>query len=353
MKILITGFTPRTTGSDKLTYSIMSNVTPLVKVLRMLGHTVESKPVVVESEIEKEYDLAFVAITVPQSLSSRYVYGALWAVERFGVERTRFFMDDWLATQIQSQFQSALRNPERRLYSLSNRFCFEAAKRHTDVWLKWFQFLSTQKYQLLIPAFPWARPKLLLPKLQNIQPVIFDPTPLALIDPEVTCGSTQPIELTLLPPEQRERKWTLAAMRDIRDWFAKQRFEWPVEKLGNKRMQERIVTERELLNIYGQRWGVLGAPYGSTVAAGGGWRARYIHAAITHSVLLLDTEEGRTAGKPYELWKYKVEKASTDQLVDIAEAQREHLFNNTWTLDQLKQNINAYVVGSQVPAHAV
>lgn len=339
----MTGFTPRGVGSTKLLYSYMSNTAVITKTLIAAGHTIDHRIVDVEEPgLSDGYDVALVGIAVPQSLSSRFVYGALWAAEQFGPERTRFYVDDWLLHQFQGQLESALRNPEKRFYSLSNRHGYELAKKHTDTWIKWFKFFSKAKYNLLIPAFPWAKPRLLLPRLDNIQPVIFDPTPLALRDPQILCGSTEEVVLPSVKADDREKRWTLAAMRDVSDWFKKQRFAWPVEQYGNKRQDQPIVTERELLDVYCKRWGVIGAPY-PAVTAGGGWRARYIHAAVTKSILYLDPDEGRTAGQPYNLFRSKVENASTDELIQIALDQYNHLMNNTWSLDQLTAALDDYV----------
>ncbi len=344
MKILMSGFTPRGVGSTKLLYRYMSNTSVITKTLRKLGHELDHRIVDVNEPLKDNYDIALIGIAVPQSLSSRYVYGALWAAEEFGPERTRFYVDDWLMHQLQSQLEAGIRNPEKRFYSLDNRHCFEAAKQKTDTWLKWFKFLSKSRYKLLIPAFPWARPRLLLPKLDNVQPVLFDPTPLAMTDPEVLCGSSQPVNLDLAPPEERERAWVLAAMRDIKVWYANQRFTWPVHKYGNKRQNEPVITERALLDVYAKKWGIIGAPY-PLVGGGGGWRARYVHAAVTRSILFLDPDEGRTAGKPYDLFRSVVESGTTEYLAGLAEAQREHLFTNTWTLQQLDEALDNYVRG--------
>jgi hypothetical protein len=346
MKILMTGFTPRAVGSTKLLYEYMSNTSVIVKTLRAAGHEVDQRIVDVDdTTLANKYDVALVGLAVPQSLSSRFWFGAAWACEQFGVERTRFYVDDWLLHQFQSQLESGLRNPDKRFYSLPQRHCYEAAKAHTDIWVKWFKHWSTGKYELLIPAFPWARPRILLPKLPNVTPVIFDPTPLAFTDPEVLCGSkTWPV-IDRAAPEDRKKQWVLAAMRDVAAWHDKQRFEWPIVKYGNKRQGEPVVTESELLKVYAQNWGVLGAPY-PTVTAGGGWRARYIHAALCHNILFLDPEEGRTAGPPYDLFRTVVEKASTEQLYEIAEKQRVHLTEKTWTLAQLREGLDNYIRGA-------
>jgi len=323
----------------------MSNTSVIIKVLKALGHEVDQRIVDVDEPLKDKYDIALVGIAVPQSLSSRFVYGALWAAEEFGPERTRFYVDDWLLGQLQGQLESALRNPEKRFYSLDNRHCYELARKKTDTWIKWFKFLSKAKYEVLIPAFKWAKPRILLPRLDNIKPVIFDPTPLALIDPEVLCGSPGKIDFEPLPPDVRERKWTIAAMRDIQDWYKKQVFSWPVEVMGNKRQGQNIISERELLDLYCTRWGVVGAPY-PLVTAGGGWRARFIHAAVTRSILYLDADEGRTAGPPYNLYRTQVEKASNDELLDIAMKQRDWLINQTMTMDELHESLNNYVRGT-------
>lgn len=345
MKILMTGFTPRGVGSNRLLYSYMSNTSVIVKTLRAAGHTIDHRIVDVDDvKIKDEYDVAMVALAVPQSLSSRFVFGALWTAEQFGSERTRFFVDDWLLHQFASQLESALREPEKRFYSLDNRHCYAAAKNHTDIWCKWYKKLLREKTPLLIPAFPWSKPRILLPKLPNIEPVIFDPTPLALTDPEVFWGSSEPFDdIAPLPMSERKKQWVLAAMRDIKPWFDKQKFEWPVEQYGNKRQGQTILEEHKLIrNVYAKSAGIVGAPY-PTVTAGGGWRARYIHAAVTKSILFLDPEEGRTAGKPYDLFRSVVESASDEKLEEIAEKQREHLFKSTWTLAQLREGLEDYV----------
>jgi hypothetical protein len=336
MRILMTGFTPRGVGSTKLLYEYMSNTAVIKKVLEMAGHEIDHRIVDVdEPDLPQKYDVAMVAVAVPQSLSSRYVYGALWAAEQFGVERTRLFVDDWLLHQFQSQLESGLKNPEKRFYSLDNRHCFKAAQKYTDTWIKWFKFLSRSRYNLLLPCFGgWARPRRLLPRLDNVQPIIFDPTPLAWTDPEVFWGvKDDHTKLQPKPMSERKREWVLAAMRDVSHWYKDQSFSWPVRQFGNKRQKHEIVTEREL---------VIGAPY-ELVSGGGGWRARYIHAAYTNSILFLDPEEGKAAGEPYNLFRSIVEKSSNDELEAIALRQREHLLKNTWSLDELVSNLDTYV----------
>jgi hypothetical protein len=351
MKILMTGFTPRTVGSTKLLYSYMSNTSVIVKGLRAAGHEVDQRIVDVDdTSIAQQYDVALIGIAVPQSLSSRFWFGAMWAAEQFGPERTRFFVDDWLLHQMASQLDSNLRNPEKRMFSLPQRHCYEQAKAHTATWVKWFKHLRSGRYQLLIPAFPWARPRVLLPELSNVQPVIFDPTPLALTDPQVMCGADQWPTIVNAPMSDRRKQWVLAAMRDVGPWLEKQRFAWPLEQYGNKRQDQPIVTEEHLVSVvYPTSAGIIGAPY-PKVTAGGGWRARYIHAALTNSVLFLDPDEGRTAGPPYNLFRTVVEGASDAQLEDIAGKQREHLFAKTWTLPQLHEQLDAYVKG-EAKAH--
>lgn len=343
MKILMTGFTPRGVGSTKLLYSYMSNTSVITKTLRAAGHEIDHRIVDIDEPLADKYDVAMIALAVPQSLSSRYIYGALWAAEQFG-DRARFFVDDWLLHQFRSQLESGIKDPEKRFYSLDNRHCFEAAKKHTELWLKWFKFLGRGKYDLLLPTFAWAQPRRMLPKLDGVNPVIFDPTPLALTDPEVFWGDKADFKgVTGLPMAERDRAWVLAAMRDVSPWVKKQVIGWPIKKYGNKRQGEEILTEKDLIsNVYTKNVGIIGAPY-EAVKAGGGWRARYIHAAVTGNILFLDAEEGRAAGKPYDLFRTIVEKASNDELTNIAMEQRNYLLEKSWSLDQLTTALENYV----------
>ena len=348
MRILFTGFTPRGIGSDRLLYSYMSNIDVMKLALEKAGHEIDHRPVHVdETGLADRYDILMVAIAIPQSLSSRYLFGAMWAMEQFPVNRIRFTVDDWLLHQMESQLTSGLKDPQTRLYRLDNRFDRELALEKTDVWTKWFKFLRDEQYKLLLPAFPWARTEKLTPKLR-CRGVIFDPSPAAFSDPKSMCGSEYPVEIPMVDPKDRERKWTLAAMRDVKPWLdtktKKQPFTWPLEQVGNKRQGQPVLEEVDLLTkVYPYRWGIVGAPYGAGVAAGGGWRARYIHAALTHSILLLDAEEGMAAGLPYYLFSKKVEDMSTDELQATAIKQATYLREKTWSMDQLVTNLDTFV----------
>lgn len=345
MKILMTGMTPRTIGSKKLLYSFMSNCSVIKTTLELAGHTVEQRAVSLEEKnVGDNYDVALVGLSVPQSLSSRYVFGALWTAEQFGIERVRFYVDDWLLHQFISQLESGLREPEKRYYSLPNRMDHELAKSKTDIWVKWFTHLAKEPYNLLLPCFTWSKPRHMLPRMEHVTPVIFDPTPLAFVDSEILCGEKCEVKLQPAKPEDRARTWTLATLRDLTYWYEKQTFGWPVQLYGNKRLNQEVVTERQLLDIYCKSWGVLGAPY-AAVSSGCGWRVRYIHSAITESVLVVDPEEGRTAGPCYNLNRKALEKATTEQLADIAGRQRKHLIEKSWKMDELVSNMDAFIRG--------
>lgn len=344
----MTGFTPRATGSERLLYSLMSNLDVLKAALIQAGHTVDHRTVHVgETGLAEQYDRAIIAIAVPQSLSSRYLFGAMWTMNQFPINRIRFTVDDWLLGQLESQLSSGLREPEKRLYRLDNRWDLELAKPHTEIWKKWFCFMRDESYKLLLPAFPWAKTSKMTPKLK-CQGVIYDPTPMALTNPKAMCGASEPVVIPEVAAADRERKWTLAAMRDVKSWLdtktKKQPFTWPLEQVGNKRQGQPVLKEVDLLTkVYPYRWGIVGAPYGAGVAGGGGWRARYIHSALTNSILLLDSEEGTAAGGPYYQFSKKIEDMSTDQLFDTAAAQKAHLLAKTWSQDELVTNLDTFV----------
>jgi hypothetical protein len=345
MKILMTGFTPRAVGSSRLLYTYMSNTSVIQKGLIASGHEVDRRVVSLdETDLATRYDVAFIGVAVPQSLSSRFWFSALWAAEQFGPGRTRFFVDDWLLFQFKNQLESGLRNPVGRFYALQQRWCYEQAKAYTPTWCKWCRFLAYESYKLLIPAFPWVNMPRLLSNSTNVTGVIFDPTPMAFIDPEILYGETVPVKLPEIAPEQRQRVWILAAFRDITWWLERTKFNWPVIKYGNKRLDEEILTERQLLNSYARHWGIIAAPY-PAVDGAGGWRARYVHAALTNSILSLSPADGKVAGGPYDIHQNTVERMSTEELIALALAQREYLQKNTWSLDELIQKLDAYARG--------
>src|SRR4051812_9149910 len=95
MKILFTGFTSRTIGSDRNQYDYTSNVFVLKRALELAGHTVEARAVSIEEDpcIDEDYDCAVVGIAACQGMSSRYKIGAMWALHKFG-SRAGIFPSD-------------------------------------------------------------------------------------------------------------------------------------------------------------------------------------------------------------------------------------------------------------------
>lgn len=321
MQILATGVTKQQCGGGvPLGYEPVADL--LVKALRRLGHHYVDHRVVAAGEpLEGRYDAVLLGIVPFFSIASHYLYPALHVL---GEARRLhlpvvLYVDDWNFGQLIANLKTHVRMP----WQLTKPF-FQG--RHDRNWavdhaaelMDQVTFLLREPWPpLVIPTFTWGEHDRLGDLLPNAGDVTYvDPTAFA---------RSYPIER--VPPADRRREWVLGTVSNQLEWVAGLNLTWPLNHLGTRTSRApRKLPEAELVNLYGQAWGVLSPAYPKILGTGW-WRNRYVYATAAKAILLGDPGEAPGLGEAYQLKPGDVEDLTTSQLQDLAAAQFRAFWN--------------------------
>lgn len=374
MKILFTGFTSRTVGSDRNVYDYMSNVFVLQRALELAGHTVDARPVSLLEDpcVEEDYDCAVVGIAACQGLSSRFKLGAMWALHKFG-DRAGIFPSDGKNIYV---FPSSVRTcltgdhfdkvQGRAITPLeyflgdlqqekNNVVDTEIGHRMKAVWqdvleqLPHTEVKPACRWPMLVPTHSWGNGAVYARHF-GAKVTTWDPTNVAIpmqfgdrLDAYFDGRYLWARETT------RERAWIVSSLQDQSGWLKKQGCKWPVVTIGNKRAARDgkgvdYVPEETLIKTYYRNyWGHLA--FGYPLAEGGWWRMRYIHAALAGIVTCCDEADARRMPDAYRHSRAMLERWSDEKLAEIALNQHLQLMDSAWTSDQAVAAVDGFVQG--------
>ena len=381
MKILFTGFTSRTIGSDRNQYDYMSNVFVLEQALKLAGHQVDVRQVSLmeDVEIEKDYDCALVGIAACQGLSSRFKLGACWTLHKFG-RRAGIFPSDGkniavfpssVLTCLQGEHKLDGQKIDSIDYFLgdlqrekNNVVDTELGHEMKDVWRDVLRQLPHRPgkpqcaWPMLVPTHPWGDVAI-YGRHFGTTATGWDPTNVAIpmqfyIDELDADGR---LKLATQTPE-RSREWLLTSLQDQSNWLKKVKATWPVTVIGNKRAARNglaleYVPEKQLIDeYYTKAWGHLA--FGYPLAAGGWWRMRFIHAALAGCVTWTDDENAQRMPEAYRNSRVLLERWSDDRLAKTAADQWSQLKAASWSADQAVETVDRFVKGltDDIPATA-
>lgn len=158
----------------------------------------------------------------------------------------------------------------------------------------------------------------------------WDPSGFLRERPWLSCGLKDPLWTPPGPSYPKERCWVSASLQKCDPWLSKLGLKWPVYRLGNKRQGQPVLRERDVVGYYAPRWGVLCPKY--KAHGTGWWRARYLHAAFTGSVLLCDRRDAPTPA--YDQSPLELETLPDDRLEAIAAAQARDLWAQSWPAER-------------------
>ena len=291
----------------------------LVRALRDSGHEVEQRPVVIGESL-KEYDEVIVYMHNPAGFAG-HVYNALWAISQRPDCVLSF--DDWQTDSIYSGLTS--------LQDTSKLFRSFIKDSHTSIpaniesyepqFLSAIERIQSKTNRLLVPAFAGGDLSLCLAWPAELL-YSFNPNPYHLNrTPAVT-----------LFPEPKERVFNFAGLVQdkTKKWLAAQGVSktlWPLKQYGSRKDGQDRVVEGDMVNIYGQQWGILMPGYFH--AGSGWWRARPLQVADAGSILI---------GEPKEMMLYYADSSlanikaidivdlTDDQLVELATAQHDAIY---------------------------
>ena len=375
MKILFTGFTSRTIGSDRNVYDYMSNVFVLQRALELAGHTVDVRAVSLLEDpcIEEDYDCALVGIAACQGLSSRFKLGALWALHKFG-KRAAIFPSDGkniyvfpssVKTCLTGQHFDGTIQLDPIDYFLgylqrekNNTVEWQLGREMKDVWRSVLERLPHSDvnpkcdWPMLVPTHSWGNASLYARHF-GAAVTNWDPTNVAI-----------PMQFNVLPgggpaslevggrlPEatntHREHAWVVSSLQDQSQWIKKQKCKWPVMTIGNKRKARDgegvdYVPEMDLIrDVYTRYWGHLA--FGYPLADGGWWRMRYIHAALAGIVTCCDENDARKMPESYQFSRVSLERFSDDKLREVAHTQFIQLMDAAWPAERAIATVDEFV----------
>jgi len=386
MKILFTGFTSRTIGSERNIYDYMSNVFVLEQALKLAGHEVDTRSVSLMEDpcIEEDYDAAVVGIAACQGLSSRFKLGALWALHKFGKRAAIFPSDGRNIYTFPSSVRTCLTG--EHFNKVTNKQCtpvgyflgelqqernnvldHELGATMPDVWTSVLQRLPHDErnprcdWDVLVPTHSWGNREVYARHFGTQRLATWDPTNVAIpmqfkpdeLAPDGRfpwafnpCSSANP-PAPETPWAPRERAWVISSLQDQGAWTKKQKCKWPVVTVGNKRLARQgegvdYIPEREMIETYYQKyWGHLA--FGYPLAEGGWWRMRYIHAGMAGIVTCCDENDARRMPEDYRHSRIMLERWSDDKLAEVAHNQWIQLMDSAWPAQQAVDTVDRFV----------
>lgn len=283
MKVLMTGMSPPQCGRKTLTgYEHVSDL--WAKGLRAGGAEVHHRLVVPDEDLT-EYDLALIGLVPPNSIAARYQYTALDVMARAKASGCGllFYVDDWRFYAITRGVKAMAKNPVRRYIEnpLFDKF-YERDWAVGPGWsriVKMIEALRDREWPpTIMPAFTWGL-KEKIPPMPSKRTIVIDPS-----------SFVREYDIPRVDDNMRRCAWVLGTFSDQRHWQDSLNLTWETDYIGTRRSKaEKRMKEWDLVKLYGEAWGVLGAPYEHT--GFGWWRNRFVYAAAGGAVMLNDPAE--------------------------------------------------------------
>lgn len=371
MKVLFTGFTSRTIGSDRNVYDYMSNVFVLEQALRLAGHDVTTRAVSLMEDpcIEEDFDVAIVGIAACQGLSSRFKLGACWALHKFG-KRAGIFPSDGkniyiFPSSVKTCLTGTHMDGDVQLDAIDYFLGFlqrdknniadvELGREMKPIWRSVLERFPHTDYQphcdwkMLVPTHSWGQGNVYARHF-GAEVTTWDPTNVAI---PMQYGDTlapdgRMIECHTALATERKREWVVSSLQDQGAWIKKQKCKWPVVTVGNKRKARQgegvdYIPEMEMIkDYYTKYWGHLA--FGYPMADGGWWRMRYVHAAKAGIVTCCDEADARRMPEDYRHSRIRIETRTDEQLAEIAVNQHLQLMDSAWPSERAVETVDAFV----------
>jgi hypothetical protein len=287
MRILITGYTTRMFGSDRVQGDYVTFSLVLERILRGMGHQVERRKVKIGDEIAGVYNYAFCGVAplssmtsgqVPQThyvmdmMTNRHcVYADDWSFCNYG-NSVRYTLDRWGKYLDYKKFSCDFEQLDMLRGSLDNMMSMTLAGNNAPV---------------LCPMFPWGDHSFLMKGNYNANLITVDPS-----------AWIRYPTVDVYPRGVRTTQWVNAALSDHSSWIRKQGFNFPIYHVGNKRQENAIVLpESEVVKLFGRSFGVISVGYPS--AGSGWWRSRYLNAAWAETPIYSDVLDQAIMGEAY------------------------------------------------------
>ena len=327
MKILITGMNKQQCTENFYKTSqlkVMPSHLSLIACLRDMGHTVEQRIVTIGEDLS-EYDRIICYIHNPSGFAG-FVYNGLWLINEYPDCILAF--DDWQTDSIYKGL-TALEDPEklfRPYVKDGHKHVPDNIEEYEKQLLNGIEIVKSKKNKMLISAFAGGNLSLLIDYPKELM-FSFNPNPYHIN----LSSNFNPLF------EEKQKVFNFAGLIQdkTKKWLKAQNIgDWPLKKYGSRKDGQDRVIEPEMVNIYGQQWGILMPGYFH--AGSGWWRARPLQVADSGSILIGDWKEMVLYYDDDELASLKASDIimmSDKQLEDVAEAQKQAIYT-THPLDK-------------------
>ena len=327
MKILITGMNKQQCTENFYKTSqlkVMPSHLSLIACLRDMGHTVEQRIVTIGEDLS-EYDRIICYIHNPSGFAG-FVYNGLWLINEYPDCILAF--DDWQTDSIYKGL-TALEDPEklfRPYVKDGHKHVPDNIEDYQKQLLSGIEIVKSKKNKMLISAFAGGNLNLLIDYPKELM-FSFNPNPY-----HINLSSNFN---SLFEEKQKVFNFAGLIQDKTKKWLKAQNIgDWPLKKYGSRKDGQDRVIEPEMVNIYGQQWGILMPGYFH--AGSGWWRARPLQVADSGSILIGDWKEMVLYYDDDDLASLKASDViimSDKQLEDVAAAQKEAIYT-THPLDK-------------------
>lgn len=326
--MLITGFCAVHVGSKRRRVQRWYQGDCLERLATLCGYEVDRRAV--NPEAPGKWDVAFVALGIPNVIGAPYAGGALSILGRPGViphfdlwdvQRT---MKSILSLRQAGRGKALAKVPGMRYAGWLERRgdAVEGAVEKMAV-----GGIKTA----LVPLFPWGDHK----RLHALLPLV---DKMAWLD----FSAVEPFYLGEgYEPKWggREREWVWALHNGWLPSNTPPRTSWGWRLVGKAADEKApLIDEDRVVQMYADSWGVRVTPQSDR--RGDGWfKNTYAHAARAGSILWLDEDDAKRTG--YDIvaergGRRNLEGADDADLAAMAQYQREWYFDHSWSLSTLK-----------------
>lgn len=337
IKVLMTGYTAQHIGSTRKLVKYGAVADLFADILRDGGCEVDHRRAMPDEDISG-YDLVVCGQIALAALGSTYAYGALDVVSRARQNGCglMFYIDDWQTQNIITSLKTItkVKSGERLVRESlgSARADLDWARANVSRIFPVVEALMDRPWPItLVPKFTWGDGSKVTYTLTSREWVYTDLSPYA-----------EEFYTEIPTDEDRKTQWILGVLSDQRKWLEKMKLSWPVEYIGSRKSKaDNKLTEKELVDLYAQSWGVLSPKYPH--AGSGWWRNRFVYTARTRSIMLADPAEVAPLGEPYLVKASAIEAMSKPQLRELANAQADAFFKAQASKEQVVETVMAAV----------
>jgi hypothetical protein len=322
MKILITGMNKQQCTENFYKTSqlkVMPSHVSLIACLRDMGHEVEQRIVTIGEDLSS-YDKVICYIHNPSGFAG-FVYNGLYTISSVESERLILAFDDWQTDSIYKGLMAL--QDETKLFrdfvKNSHNHVPDDVEKYKETFLEALQIIESKSNRMLISAFAGGKLDLLIDYPEELM-YGFNPNPYHI--------NLQSNFNPLFDEKQRVFNYAGLIQDKTKKWIKDQNIgDWELKKYGSRKDGQDRVIEPEMVNIYGQQWGILMPGYFH--AGSGWWRARPLQVADAGSILIGDWKEMVLYYDDDELASIKAHELimmSDNQLKLVAAAQKKALY---------------------------